>query len=166
MRQYRFEIVGRPFERFTWRLVELRGRRRRVLARSDQDYSSLEKVQAAIVEFKDIVATTDQVVDTTAPGEEPFPLPPTRFEFVPGVVPLVVEEFPDEEDDEFSEGPPEFARQKPERPEPERPEPARQAQPEPPEQPAEPARRSRQRVGAGAAATQKRRGGGRRRKET
>src|SRR5687768_1137605 len=110
MRQYRFEIVGRAFGRFTWRLVELRGRRRRMLARSDQDYSSLEKAGAAIAEFREIVKIAF-VVDTTLPGETPFELPPTRFEFVEGVVPLVVEESPDE-DDELSEGPPEPARQK------------------------------------------------------
>ena len=112
MRQYRFEIVGRAFGRFTWRLVELRGRRRRVLARSDRDYSSLEKVRAAIAEFREIVRIAG-VVDTTLPGETPFELPPTRFAFVEGVVPLVVEESPDE-DDEHSEGLPEPERQKPE----------------------------------------------------
>jgi len=151
MRQYRFEIVGRAFGRFTWRLVELRGRRRRVLARSDRDYSSLEKVRAAIAEFREIVRIAG-VVDTTLPGETPFELPPTRFEFVEGVVPLVVEESPDE-DDELSEGLPEPERQEPERQKP----------------PAEPARRSRQRVGAGAStATQERatRSTGRRRKGT
>jgi hypothetical protein len=156
MRQYRFEIVGRAFGRFTWRLVELRGRRRRVLARSDRDYSSLEKVRAAIAEFREIVRTAG-VVDTTLPGETPFELPPTRFEFVEGVVPLVVEESPDE-DDERSEGLPEPARQKQKRQEPEQQKP-----------PAEPARRSRQRVGAGAStATQERatRSTGRRRKGT
>jgi hypothetical protein len=156
MRQYRFEIVGRAFGRFTWRLVELRGRRRRVLARSDRDYSSLEKVRAAIAEFREIVRIAG-VVDTTLPGETPFELPPTRFEFVEGVVPLVVEESPDE-DDEFSEGLPEPARQKQKRQEPERQKP-----------PAEPARLSRERVGAGAStATQERatRSTGRRRKGT
>lgn len=161
MRQYRFEIVGRAFGRFTWRLVELRGRRRRVLARSDRDYSSLEKVRAAIAEFREIVRIAG-VVDTTLPGETPFELPPTRFEFVEGVVPLVVEESPDE-DDERSEGLPEPARQKQKRQEPEQQEPERQ------KPPAEPARRSRQRVGAGAStATQERatRSTGRRRKGT
>ena len=55
MLQYRFEIVGRAFERFTWRLVELRGSRHRVLARDDQDYSTLPKVEEAIAAFRVIV---------------------------------------------------------------------------------------------------------------
>ena len=150
MPQYRFEIVGRAFGRFTWRLVELRARRRRVLARSDQDYSSLEKVGAAITEFQAIVDDAP-VVTTTEPGGVPFPLPPSRFELVPGVVPLVVDEFPDQ-DDELSEGPPEPA-----------PEAERQ------EQPAEPAGRSRKRAAAKASTTTRERttrGGGRRRKGT
>jgi hypothetical protein len=162
MPQYRFEIVGRAFERFTWRLVELRGSRRRVLARDDQDYSTLLKVEEAIAAFRVIVGNAE-VVNTTLPGATPFPLPPTRFEFVDGVVPLVVEESP-EEDDELSQGPPEPARK----------EPARQAaepkEPERKEQPAEPARRSRQRAAARASTTTRERAtrgsGGRRRKGT
>jgi hypothetical protein len=114
MPQYRFEIVGRLFDRFTWRLVELRGSRRRLLARSDQDYSSLEKVKNAIAKFREI-ASIAVVVNTTLPGEGPFELPPTRFEIVPGVVPLVVDESPDEDDDEFYVGVPETAQQEPAR---------------------------------------------------
>jgi hypothetical protein len=144
MPKYRFEIVGRAFERFTWRLVELRGTRPRVLARSDQDYSTLEKVGAAIAEFRDIVKDAG-VINTTLPGSTPFPLPPTSFVFVDGVVPLVVEESP-EEDEELSDGPPEPTRQQPERQEPERQEVEK-------EQPAEPARRSRQRSAARASTT-------------
>jgi hypothetical protein len=152
MPQYRFEIVGRAFDRFTWRLVELGVRRRRILARSDQDYSSLEKVGAAIADFRAIVAGAG-VVNTTAPSEGPFPLPPTRFEFVPGVVPLVVEEFPNE-DDGFSEDPLEPARQ-----EPAQQEPARQ------EQSSEPAGRSKQGVPASTRESATR-SSGRRRKGT
>jgi hypothetical protein len=166
MPQYRFEIVGRAFGRFTWRLVELRGSRRRVLARDDQDYSTLPKVEEAIAAFRVIVGGA-QVVNTTLPGATPFPLPPTRFEFVDGVVPLVVEESP-EEDDELSQGPPESAHK-----EPARQEPARQAaepkEPERKEQPAEPARRSRKRAAPRASTTTRERttrSSGRRRKGT
>jgi hypothetical protein len=167
MPQYRFEIVGRAFERFTWRLVELRGTRRRVLARDDQDYSTLVKVEEAIAAFRVIVGDAE-VVNTTLPGATPFPLPPTSFEFVDGVVPLVVEESP-EEDDELSEGPLESAHK-----EPERQEPARQAaepqEPERKEKPAEQARQSRQRAAARASTTTRERAtrssGGRRRKGT
>ena len=152
MPQYRFEIVGRAFERFTWRLVELRGTRRRVLARDDQDYSTLVKVEEAIAAFRVIVGDAE-VVNTTLPGATPFPLPPTRFEFVPGVVPLVVEEFPNE-DDGFSEDPLEPARQ-----EPAQQEPARQ------EQSSEPAGRSKQGVPASTRESATR-SSGRRRKGT
>jgi outer membrane biosynthesis protein TonB len=171
MPQYRFEIVGRAFGRFTWRLVELRGSRRRVLARDDQDYSTLPKVEEAIAAFRVIVGGA-QVVNTTLPGATPFPLPPTRFEFVDGVVPLVVEESP-EEDDELSQGPPESAHKEPARQEPARQEPARQAaepkEPERKEQPAEPARRSRKRAAPRASTTTRERttrSSGRRRKGT
>ena len=170
MLQYRFEIVGRAFERFTWRLVELRGSRHRVLARDDQDYSTLPKVEEAIAAFRVIVR--DAVVNTTLPGATPFPLPPTSFEFVDGVVPLVVEESP-EEDDELSEGPLESAQESAHK-ESARKEPERQAaepkEPERKEQPAEPARRSGQRAAARASTTTRERatrgGGGRRRKGT
>src|SRR5215207_3706353 len=150
MPQYRFEIVGRAFERFTWRLIELRGSRRRVLARDDQDYSTLLKVEEAIAAFRVIVGDAE-VVNTTLPGATPFPLPPTRFEFVDGVVPLVVEESP-EEDDEVSQGPLESAHKEPARKEPAR-QAAEQKEPERKEQPAEPARRSRQRAAARASTT-------------
>jgi hypothetical protein len=159
MPQYRFEIVGRAFERFTWRLIELRGTRRRVLARSDQDYSTLVKVEEAIAQFQEIVRDAEPV-NTTVPGATPFPLPPTSFEFVDGVVPLVVEESPEE--DELSEGALEPVRQ----------EPARQAaepqEPERKEQPAEPARQSGQRAAARASTTRERatRSSGRRGKGT
>jgi hypothetical protein len=167
MPQYRFEIVGRAFERFTWRLVELRGTRRRVLARDDQDYSTLVKVEEAIAAFRVIVGDAE-VVNTTLPGATPFPLPPTSFEFVDGVVPLVVEESP-EEDDELSEGPLESAHKEPERQEPVL-QAAEPQEPERKEQPAEPARQSRQRAAARASTTTRERAtrssGGRRRKGT
>jgi hypothetical protein len=42
------------------------------------------------------------VFDTTK-GHRPFPLPVTSFRFVPGVVPLIVEESPIEDDEPFLE---------------------------------------------------------------
>ena len=167
MPEYRFEIVGRAFERFTWRLVELRGSRHRVLARDDQDYSTLPKVEEAIAAFRVIVRDA-QVYNTTLPGATPFPLPPTSFEFVDGVVPLVVEESP-EEDDELSQSPLGSAHKESARKEPER-QAAEPKEPERKEQPAEPARRSGQRAAARASTTTRERatrgGGGRRRKGT
>jgi hypothetical protein len=157
MPQYRFEIVGRPIERFTWRLVELRGTRRRVLARDEQDYSTLEKVEAAIAGFRLIVRDAGKV-NTTLPDATPFPLPPTRFEFVDGVTPLPVEESPEE--DELTTDLAESARKEPEPRE----------QPASPTEPAEPARRSGQRGAARASTATRERatrgGGGRRRKGT
>jgi hypothetical protein len=163
MPEYRFEIVSRAFgRRFTWRLVERRGKRQRVLARDDQDYSTKAKVYQAIEDFQGLVAGA-QPVDTTLPGATPIPLPPTSFEFVDGVVPLVVEESP-EEDDELSQSPPEPAHKEPER------QAAEPEEPERKEQPAEPARQSRQRAAARASTTTRERaprgGGGRRRKGT
>jgi hypothetical protein len=162
MPEYRFEIVGRAFGRFAWRFVERRGKRHRVLARDDHDYSTLAKVEAAIARFRAIVEDPDTpVANTTLPGATPFPLPPTSFEFVDGVVPLVVDESP-EEDDELSQSPVEPAHKEPERQAVEPKEPERK------EQPAEPARQSRQRATARTSTTTRERaprgGGGRRRK--
>jgi hypothetical protein len=114
MPQHRFEIVGRAFDRFTWRLVEPRGSRRLVLARTDQDYSTLQKVEEAIAEFQVIVKDA-KVVNTTLPGETPVQRLPTRFKFVEDVAPLVVEKSPDE-DDELAEGPPAPTRKEPDQP--------------------------------------------------
>jgi len=113
MPQHRFEIVGRAFDRFTWRLVEPRGSRRLVLARTDQDYSTLQKVEEAIAEFQVIVKDA-KVVNTTLPGETPVQRLPTRFKFE-DVAPLVVEKSPDE-DDELAEGPPAPTRKEPDQP--------------------------------------------------
>jgi hypothetical protein len=103
MPQHRFEIVGRALDRFTWRLVEPRGSRRLVLARTDQDYSTLQKVEEAIAEFQVIVKDA-KVVNTTLPGETSVHRLPTSFKFVKGVASLVVEKSPDE-DDELAESP-------------------------------------------------------------
>jgi len=93
-KQYRFEILRRGADRFSWLFVVLKGRRRRVLARSTRDYPSAEKALQAI----DRLRSATNVVDTT---DDPFPLPATFFQIVPGVVPLIVEKFPVEDDEAF-----------------------------------------------------------------
>ena len=86
-KQYRFEILRRGDDRFYWLFVVLERRRRRVLARSTRDYGSAQKAKAAIAKLQ----RATNVVDTT---DDPFSLPETHFRVVPGVVPLMVEEFP------------------------------------------------------------------------
>lgn len=87
-----FEIARRGNNRFYWLFVsfKIKGRRRRVLARSTRDYGSARKAEEAIVK---LVGTT-YVLDTTG---GPFALPTTSFQSVPGVVPLTVDEFPVDE---------------------------------------------------------------------
>lgn len=90
MKPFRFfQIVRRGNGRFYWLFVSVKGRRRRVLARSTRDYSSVQKAAGAI----------DKLRAAIVPGsiEEPFELPETSFHRVPGVVPLVVDEFPVED---------------------------------------------------------------------
>jgi hypothetical protein len=86
-KQYRFEILRRGDGRYYWLFVVLERRRRRVLARSTRDYRSAEKAKGAIAKL----LRTTNVFDTTG---DLFPLPATHFRIVPGVVPLMVEEFP------------------------------------------------------------------------
>jgi hypothetical protein len=96
MKPFRFfEIVRRGNDRFYWRLVSVKGRRRRrrVLARSARDYRSPEKATQAI----ETLQSVEVIVDTT---EDPFTLPTTHFRIVRGVVPLMVDEFPVEDTSE------------------------------------------------------------------
>jgi hypothetical protein len=85
---YRFEIVRRKSDRFGWRVVAIDDVRRRVLGRSERSYPSRKKAKKAIDALR--VAYVD---DTTRPRDG-FPLPTTRFEVVPGVLPLIVAEGP------------------------------------------------------------------------
>jgi hypothetical protein len=92
MKPYRFEIVRRAFGRFGWIFVRIDERGRRVLARSERSWRSRKGVRKAIAALDDAPifdATKDYL---------PFPLPVTRFRFVPGVVPLIVDESPVEEE--------------------------------------------------------------------
>jgi hypothetical protein len=95
MRRYRrFEIVRRAFGRFGWDFVVVDDGRRRVLARSQRSYGSKKRVRKAIAALKEA-----RIVDATGTnGYEPIPLPATSFQFVPGVLPLIVEESPVEYD--------------------------------------------------------------------
>jgi hypothetical protein len=91
MKQYRFEIVHRGFGRFGWIFVRIDKRGLRVLGRSARSYRSRKGVRNAIAARKDaciVDATTDYL---------PFPLPETSFRFLPGVVPLIVDESPVDE---------------------------------------------------------------------
>ena len=91
-KEHRFEIVRRPNDRFGWDFVVRDEDRRRVRARSTRDYRSPEKANDAIFKMEGA-----QVFDLSG-EEEPFRLPTTSFQVVPGVVPLLVQEFPAEFD--------------------------------------------------------------------
>ena len=91
----RFEIVRRPNGRFGWIFVVRDGGRRRVRARSIRDYGSVDKVFQAIEKMQGA-----DICDTTEGGQDPFPLPATSFQIVPGVVPLLVQGFPTDFDTE------------------------------------------------------------------
>jgi hypothetical protein len=92
MTKHRFEIVRQTHDRYSWLFVEVEDGQRLVLARADRDYSSPKKVRRAIQKLQGAVPDAD-VAEL-----ERFALPATSFRFVPGVVPLVVEEFPVERD--------------------------------------------------------------------
>lgn len=90
MKSFRFfQIVRRGNGRFYWLFVSVKGRRRRVLARSTRDYSSAQKAAGAIDKLRAAIVLGSI--------DEPFRLPETSFHRVPGVVPLVVDEFPVED---------------------------------------------------------------------
>jgi hypothetical protein len=93
MKPYRFEIVRRGFGGFGWIIVRIDDQGRRVLGRSERSYSSRKGVRRAIAAFAGA-----PVVDATN-DHPPFPLPDSSFRFLPGVVPLIVDESPVEEDD-------------------------------------------------------------------
>lgn len=89
--KFRFEIVRRGNGRFGWIFVRVGDGKRRLLARSVRDYRSPDKV-------KDAIDKMDGArVDDTTVGDDPFPLPATSFRIVSGVVPLIVDEFEDED---------------------------------------------------------------------
>jgi hypothetical protein len=85
---YSFEIVRRPNDRFSWVFVEVRGDRRRVLARADRDYRYKERAEKAIGVIKK-KAWGAEVFDGTGATDD-FDLPVRGFEIAPYVVPLVI----------------------------------------------------------------------------
>jgi hypothetical protein len=88
MRQCFFEIVRRPYERYSWVFVMVKDGKRRVLARSARDYRSPKRVREAITAMKGA-----EIVDACGSSErEPFPVPATSFRLVSGVLPLMVDE--------------------------------------------------------------------------
>jgi uncharacterized protein YegP (UPF0339 family) len=78
-----FEIVRRSRNRYAWVFIGVRDGRPRVLAESGRDYRSRKKARRAIARLR------YEVQD--AEIRRPFTLPRTRFQRVPGVVPLIVD---------------------------------------------------------------------------
>jgi hypothetical protein len=90
MNPYRFEIV-RWGGRFGWIFVRIDDRGRRVLAVSERSYRRKKRVKDAIAALREA-----GIVDMTK-KRRGYQLPDTSFEYVSGVVPLIVDESPGEE---------------------------------------------------------------------
>lgn len=88
MNDFWFEIVRRSRKRYEWVFVGVRDGRPRVLARSGRDYQSRKKTRRAIRRLQYAFPRAD------IRNADPFPLPYTRFEIVPGVLPLRVQSAP------------------------------------------------------------------------
>jgi hypothetical protein len=85
---YSFEIVRRPNDRYSWKFVEDRGDRRRVLARADRDYRDKERAEKAICVIQNAASGAD-VVDASG-ATDVFALPARSFEITPYAVPLLI----------------------------------------------------------------------------
>lgn len=85
MNDYWFEIVRRSRKRYDWVFVADRDGRPRVLARSGRDYRSRKKVRRAIARLQDAFPYAE------IRSRDQFRLPNSRFEVVPGVLPLRVQ---------------------------------------------------------------------------
>jgi uncharacterized protein YegP (UPF0339 family) len=81
---YSFEIVRRPNDRLSWRFVEFRDDRRRVLAHADRDYRDKERAEKAICVIKKEASEAD-VFDATGATDD-FDLPMRSFEITPYAV--------------------------------------------------------------------------------
>ena len=92
MKSYRFEVVRRRYDRFGWNVVAIDGARRRVLARSERTWRSPKRAKRAIA----AVQGADVVDVSNGPGGDGGRLPTTTFGVVPGVLPLIVAERPDD----------------------------------------------------------------------
>jgi hypothetical protein len=80
-----FEIVRRSRKRFEWVFVSVRDGRHRVVARSGRDYRSRKKVLRAIRGLQHDFRHAE------IRDNNPFRFPRTKFEIVPGVLPLRVQ---------------------------------------------------------------------------
>lgn len=83
-----FEIVRRSRKSYEWVFVGVKDGRPRVLARSGRDYQSRKKTRRAIRRLQYAFPRAD------IRNTDPFPLPYTKFEVVPGVLPLRVQSAP------------------------------------------------------------------------
>jgi hypothetical protein len=88
VKDFWFEIVRRSRKRYEWVFVGTRDGRPRVLARSGRDYRSRKKTRRAIRRLQYAFPRAD------SRNADPFPLPYTKFEVVPGVLPLRVQSAP------------------------------------------------------------------------
>jgi hypothetical protein len=88
VKDFWFEIVRRSRKRYEWVFVGARDGRPRVLARSGRDYRSRKKTRRAIERLQYAFPRAD------IRNADPFPLPYTKFEVVPGVLPLRVQSAP------------------------------------------------------------------------
>lgn len=85
MNDYWFQIVRRSRKRYDWVFVAVRDGRPRVLARSGRDYRSRKKTRRAIERLQYAFPRAE------VRSNDPFRLPYTKFEIVPGVLPLRVQ---------------------------------------------------------------------------
>lgn len=95
MNGYRFEIVRRRYDRYSWIVVAAQQGRRRIVASSGRDYRTKAKVASVIERLQKA-----QVIDATGTTPaQPIQLPETSFHLVSGVLPLPVAESPMQDPD-------------------------------------------------------------------
>jgi hypothetical protein len=92
MVQYWFEIFRQSFDRWSWRFVENRDGKRRVLARSSRDFRSRRRARRSIRRLRRNILGAPIIVV----GQGGFPLPASTFTIVPGVQPLPVQRSSDD----------------------------------------------------------------------
>ena len=88
MSHFWFEIIRRSRKRFEWVFVGVRDGRPRVLARSGRDYRSRKRARRAIRRLQYAFP------EAGIRNADRFSLPYTKFELVPGVLPLRVQSAP------------------------------------------------------------------------
>lgn len=82
MNEFFFDIIRRSRNSYEWVFVAFRDGRPRVLARSGRDYRSRKKTRRAIERLQYAFPRAE------IRSRDPYPLPYTRFDLVPGVLPL------------------------------------------------------------------------------